>query len=195
MKKVLIFMLVAVVFTLCLTACRGGDNTNTTASATTTTKPISTTKAPENFDEAFTIRGITFTKHEFSTPQSAAFVGLTTDDTLDLVEFGYENDIVKEVYKTFYLNIEQYDISQKESIKQSMVDNFAQAATIPGVTITHEITDKYYVMTTDIKVFDNADAFDAAVREGLLDFTNEGVLTLKMSDAENVLTADGFIKM
>lgn len=189
-------MLVTVVLMLCLTACGGEDgNTTTAPMATTTIKPVSTTKAPENFDEAFTIRGIAFTKHEFSTAQSAAFVGLTTDDTLELVELGYEGDTVKEVFKTFYLNVEQYDASQKESIKQSMELNFAEAENISCVTITHEISDKYYIMKTQINSLDNADNLKAVIEAGLLDFASEGVSSLQMSAAEDVLVAYDFIKM
>jgi hypothetical protein len=187
----LIFLLVAVVVALCLSACNGNGG----SWDITTTSLVVTTRAPEDFNDAFAIRGITFEKHQFSTPQSASFVGLTTDDTLELVELGYDGNTVKEVFNALYINIEQYDAAQKESIKQGMESNSAQAATIPGVTITHKIVDKYYIMTTEIKVFDNADTFDAAVRAGLLDFTNEGALPLKVSDVENVLIAKGFIKM
>lgn len=195
MKKIFIVMLAALVLTLCLTACGGEGDSQTTTGVTTTTNPVTTTKAPEDFNDAFVMRDVEFVKHEFSTSQSASFVGLTTDDTLDLVEFGYEDDTVSEVYKMFYLNVDGYDASQRESIKQSMEANFADAAAIECVTITHEITDKYYIMTTEIKALDNADNLSAVISEGLLDFAAEGISSLKMSEAEDVLTANGFIKM
>ena len=135
-------MLTAVLLALCLAAC-GKEGNADNAAVTTTTKPVSTTKAPDNFEHAFSIRGLVYSEYEFSAPDSIAFVGLTTDDTLELFEFGCENGVVKEATKTLYLNVEGYDANQKMSIKQAMEDNFSEAASLDSVTITHEILDKY----------------------------------------------------
>ena len=105
MKKILSFILVVVLLALCLGACSGGGEQQTTTGATTTRQyaTIPTTIPASSFSEAFSMRGLTYTAHAFQSAGSSAFVGLVTEDTLELYELGYEGDTVKEAVRTFYM--------------------------------------------------------------------------------------------
>ena len=110
------------------------------------------------------------------------------------MEYGYDGDQVKEAFKTFYLNVEQYDATQKQSIKSSMESNFADAQALSFVTITHSLTDDYYIMTAHIKALDNADNVAAVSETDLLPFVSEGTSSLSISAIEDTLLSNEFVK-
>lgn len=198
MKRIIFFVLATVIFVLALAACNRNDTPSTTTTSSsinaTTYKTVNTTKAPDNFDHAFSLKGLSYSPYEFSTPSSAAFVGLTTDDTLELFEFGYEGETVKEMTKTFYLGVDGYDAAQKDSIKAAMEENFADAEGLSGVTITHELTDKYYILTIELKSLDDSATLNADIRAGLIDYFTSERSSLSISAVEDVLGAYAFIK-
>ncbi|MBR5774388.1 MAG: hypothetical protein IKY44_06000 [Clostridia bacterium] len=172
MKRIFAFILVAAALALCLTGCNSGPD----------------------FEDAFEIRGIEYVKNELSTPERMDFAGLVSDDTLEVYEIGYEGDTVKEIYKTFYLNVEQYDQTQRESVKQAMEKSFAAAEEFSRFTISHELTDKYYVMKVSMIGLDSMSTLKDAVECGLIEYMPEDISVLTISDAESSLTAIGFIK-
>lgn len=198
MKRIIFFVLAAVIFVLALAACNRTESTATTTTSSsisaTTVQSISTTKAPDNFDHAFSLKGLAYSPYTFSTPSSAAFVGLTTDDTLELLEFGYEGDTVKEYTKTLYLNVEGYDAAQKDAIKSAMEENFAEATKLNGVTITHELTDKYYILTLELRSLDDSATLNADIKAGLIDYFTSERSSLSIASVEDVMGAHDFIK-
>ena len=196
MKKILSFILVAVILALCLGACSDGGEEQTTTGATTTRQyaTIPTTIPASSFSEAFSMRDLTSTAYDFESADSSAFVGLVTEDTLELYELGYDGDTVKEAVKTFYMHLEGYDETQKLSIKQSMEENFAAAQALSCVTLTHEIVGDYYVMRAVMNGLDNSENLSAVCREGLLDFVSGVPATLSVKAAEDALTSKDFIK-
>ncbi len=198
MKRIIFFVLAAVIFVLALAACNRTENSATTTTSSsivaTTVNSINTTKAPDNFNHAFSLKGLSYSPYTFSTPSSAAFVGLTTDDTLELLEFGYEGDTVKEMTKTLYLGVDGYDAAQKDAIKSAMEENFAEAAKLNGVKITHELTDKYYIMTLELRSLDDSATLNADIKAGLIDYFTSERSSLSIAAVEDVLGAYDFIK-
>lgn len=198
MKRIMFFALASVIFVLALASCGKAESTATTTTSAsivaTTLNSVSTTKAPDSFDHAFSLKGLTYSPYTFSTPSSAAFVGLVTDGTLDLFELGYEGETVKSAVKTFYIFLEGYDETQKLSIKQSMEENFATAQQISCVTITHELIDDYYVMRVVMNDLDNPENLRTVCNEGLLDFVSAVPETLTITAAEDALNKLDFIK-
>ena len=172
MKKTVALILAVALFALCLTACNSGPD----------------------FEDMFDERGVEFVENELSTPERMTFAALASEDTLEVYEVGYEGDTVREIYKTFYLNIEQYDQSQRESVKQAMQNSFAAAEEFSDITITHELTDKYYVMRARIIKLDTVSMLVDAIECGLIEYMPEGVQVLAISDVESALTAQGFVK-
>lgn len=172
MKRLVSLALALIMISLCLVGCN----------------------SEPKFEDKFEERGIAFEEHTLSTPSRMDFVGLVTPDTIEVYELGYEGETVKEIYKTFYLNIEQYDQSQRESVKQAMQESFAAAEEFSSFTISHELTEKYYVMKVRITGFDSLSTLNDAVESGIVEYMPEGISELKISDAETSLTSHGFVK-
>ena len=182
MKKILILMLTVAMLVLCLTAC--GDNEGTD----------NTTKGAESFGEVLSLRGIDHTMYQFSTPDRVAYASQVTEETVDVVELGYDGQTVSELVKTFYMNVEQYDVAQRTSVKESMENSFSKAEGIAGVTITHNLTDKYYIMKIEIKGLNDPSVADEVNSAGILDFAKDTRLEFTVKALESALLSNGYIK-
>ena len=98
-KTLMIVIALAVVATV-FAACGDTETTTTTsllADSTTTTTTKRTTTTRPTYDKIFVDQNVAHTPAQFSTPSSAAYALTLTDGTIDVLEYGYDGDVVKEM--------------------------------------------------------------------------------------------------
>lgn len=122
-------------------------------------------KAPvENpeYTEVFTSRNIVDTPALFRTEETSAIVSVDDEGMIEKIEFGHEDDVIKEMCDTIYYPISEYTDAQIEAIDEAMRETMSAADELDFCTVSYTTTDNYYIVTID------SDNLDSAVNLQLL---------------------------
>jgi len=188
MKKVLSILFVLAVIACVMSGCDGDTTTTTTAApttttttaATTTTTSATTTVAAKTYEDVLAELGIVHME---------TFIGLETASyvydlggIIDCQDYGYENDIVKQIVQTSYVSVDGYSDADKKTLEDSMKAAFAMCDTIDCATVTYDMGTKYFKVRVACVDLDNPDNVSALVSAGLLSGST-GTISMSQSDA------------
>ncbi len=194
-KKILMIILALAVVATVFAACGDTDTTTTTsllADATTTTTTKRTTTTRPDYDKIFLDQNVAHTPALFSTPSTAAYALTLTDGTIDVLEYGYDGDIIKEMRETVYLYIGNLTETQKLEVADSMDGAFADAAELSYVTVTSYSTDDYYIVAVRCEGLDNPANVQKLMDLSIIAAASDSTLSMEATDI--TLTSGGYSK-
>ena len=180
-KKFLLIILVLIIAAGAFAAC--GDDT--TEQTTTTTTKLS-------FDEIFENPDTGYTPPIFDAQSKASYALLLSDGTIEVREYGYEGDVVKELRQSIHLYIAELTEAQKQDVVDSMSTAFDDVASLNGVSVTTEIKDEYYIVSVHCTRLDDADTLKGLMDFGIVQKSED--TTLSMDTIDLILTSSGYVK-
>lgn len=140
--------------------------------------------------EVFTSRGLDPTPSTFSTKKSIHFVSVTGDNMVEKLEFGYDNDIIKEMVNAVYLSTEAYSDLEMRAVDEAMHETFDPINEHSFVTVSYYTVGEYYVISIRAKELDNL-ANVSVLKD--LGFEADGAL-LSAKESQKELQKNGYIK-
>lgn len=127
----------------------------------------------------------------FSTPNRAAFVA-EVNGMYDVLEYGYEGDIIKEMTETLYIDVYGYTEAEQQSILEAMEDSLAHAMDLEDAYIYFELYDDYVITTVMMQNLDDADNVRAFINAGLITSDTADVTVLSFSRSAQGLETGGY---
>lgn len=154
-------------------------------SPSTETLKIENPAYDDVFDGTYIIHMQTFLNME-----TANFVTEFDDGMIFCSDYGYEDDIVKEMVETMYIPVSDYTESEKTNLQNTMKSNFEVCEAIDCCTVNYQMSANYFTVTMRCSDIDKEENYSALFEAGILD-TNTYI---SMSATESQLLADGAIK-
>lgn len=152
----------------------------------------STTESDASYEEVFSSRNIIDSPASFLMLDSASFVIASADGMVEKLEFGYEDDIVKEMVNTVYYPISGMTAEEVETIDSSMRTAFSVYESEEFCSVSYNALSDYFVITINFTSLDNAENVQKLGELGMLTGTN--VTVISMSETESGLVSNGYLK-
>lgn len=144
------------------------------------------------YDEVFSSRNIVPAPGFFGTLDSAAYVCVDAEGSIDHLQFGYEGDVIAMMMETVYLPVEGMSDADIQALDQQMLAAYGNSG-LDFVTVSSSTSYSYYSLTVTMRDLDELENIHAAVSAGLL--TVDGTDSqMSMSSTESALLAQGYIK-
>ena len=152
-----------------------------------------TTEKPANpaYEEVFSSRyivdvdSIIFMDNE-------CFVQVLDDGMLEKLEYGYKNDVIKEMVNTIYFPVSDYTEDEKTALEDAVKELFAEYETLESVSLRYNMGTSYFTVVLTITDLDQAENIQLLVELGMMDSAN--VDYISMSKTIDNLTAAGYIQ-
>lgn len=149
-----------------------------------------------DYAEIFSSRYIVESPALFFGLDSAAFASAyntVNGETVEKLEFGYKNDVIKEMICTVYISVSDYSDEEKQALEEENKDLIAELDALDCCEVTSNMGNNFYIVTIHCTDIDNASNLQALVNEGF-ELADEGATYLSMSKTESELLADGYVK-
>lgn len=149
-----------------LTGC-GGSGSDASAKQ----EEVKKDPSPE-YVELLSKYGLKDVDYDFKGKKSVVFGMAVSDDTLEIMAFGYTKDIAEEMYDKVYMDISEYDEATVEQIDQLLRDQFDSIADYDFATIDYKIDNDLGMYVIEIYYSDlSMDNVETLVSEGLISGT------------------------
>lgn len=152
----------------------------------------STNESYVSYEEVFSYRNIIDSPAIFMMLDSASFVLASPDGMVEKLEFGYEDDMVKEMVNTVYYPITGLSAEEVDAIDSSMRTAFSTYESDGFCTVSYNSLSDYYVITIKFTSLDKAENVKKMGEYGML--TGTDVTVISMSETESGLINSGYIK-
>ena len=192
MKKLAAILMAVLMLCTILTGCGKNADAPTTASTTAATEPTTEPTATSKYDEIFAKYHIVNGPAPFVTLDSASFA-METDNLIEKIEFGYEDNIVCELIHTVYYPVANWPDEDKVALDETMRETVAPYTALDFCTGTFNAGAAYYTLKLEFTGLDSVDHAAALQELGLIE-TDETSGLCHMSEAEAILLAQGYVK-
>ena len=145
-----------------------------------------------SYEEVFSSRNIIDSPAVFMMLDSASFVTASEDGMVEKLEFGYEDDIVKEMVNTVYYPITGLSAEDVDLLDSSMRTAFSAYEEDGFCSVSYNTLSDYLVITINFTSLDNADNVQKLAELGML--TGSDVTVISMSETETGLLSSGYLK-
>lgn len=172
----------------------GGQYTFETAPAPQVSSNASASAGSSAYAEIFSSRLIV----EDMTPASmllmdtASFAIVYDDGTVEKMEFGYQDDVIKALVDTAYYPISGYTDDQIAQLETQVKAYYAAYEQISCCTVTYSSGSSFYKVTLSFTGLDIADNIQDLVNVGMMESTSNSWIS--MSESEANMLASGFVK-
>ena len=199
MKKVLAILFVFAMIACVMAGC--GDDTTTTVTttttqaATTTTTTAATTITTESansgasYEDYLAEAGIVHLE-TFLGMESASYVSVV-NGIVDCQDYGYEDDVVKQMVQTMYISVVGYSDDNKTALEDSMKTAFATYEAVDCVTVTYDMGNTHFKVRVLYDELDKAENVSALYAAGLITETSTFI---SMSKTDSELAGLGYTK-
>lgn len=195
MKKYAKRLVAMLVIAACMIACFAGCSSAPADAEDETPEVIE--HSPE-YDAVFEGISVTKTDVSFGGMESSAFVLESEGGMVECFEFGYEGDKICAYVDTVYLDITEYDETERDDLDLAMKETFASVEAMDSVEITYAMVDDNYIITLSVDGLDDVDILQEVISAGVFALETTGddseVTYLSMEQIESSLTAQGYIK-
>ena len=145
------------------------------------------------YSKVFTDRYIVFVPTVFFDLESDCYVQVTEDGLVDHQQFGHKNDIVVEFIETVYVPVEGWSDADKQAYEQTIRETYGNTG-MDFVTLKYVNTSGNYIsFALEMKDMDKTENVRAAADAGII-MMDDTYSLWGMSDTENALLAEGYIK-
>ena len=145
-----------------------------------------------DYSEIFTSRNIVEMPAMFMMLDSAAFATVDQDGMIEKLEFGYKDDVIKEMVNTLYFPISGMDDAEKNALDAAVKENLSGYIAVDFCSASYNMGNLYYTVTLHFTELDIAENIQKMSEFGIL--TGEGADRLSMTETENSLVAAGYVK-
>lgn len=187
-KKLLSFMMAAMMAVGMLTGCGGSGSSTTGAAEEEKAKDPS----PE-YVELLSKYGLKDVNYDFVGKKSVVLGMAVSDETLEIMAFGYTGDIAEEMYDKVYMDISEYDDETIDMIDQQIRDSFESVGDLPFATIEFEVDKDFGMYIIEIH-YDNLskENVKTLIEQGLISGT-EGMNQISIKQTLDSAAENGLI--
>ena len=153
---------------------------------------ISNAAANETYTEIFNSRYIVEMGTMFRGLDSAAFATVDQDGMIEKLEFGYKDDVIKEMVNTLYFPISGMDDAEKNALDAAVKENLSGYIAVDFCSASYNMGNLYYTVTLHFTELDIAENIQKMSELGIL--TGDGADRLSMTETENSLVTAGYVK-
>lgn len=112
------------------------------------------------------------------------------DGTIYCMDYGYKDDVIKQVVETVYIPISEYTDTQKAEIETTMKTRYASVDALNCCVVTYKMSTNYYTITCTYSDMDQPSNYSEMYNAGFLSKNT----FFSMSETETSLLGQGFIK-
>lgn len=123
---------------------------------------------------------------------SASFATVDSDGIVEKLQFGYKDDIVKEMVDTLYCPVAGMTDNEKQTLEQEMKSYFSQLDAQSFCTSTYDMGDTWFVIKFHLTDLDNVQTHSILVDYGILNGVTNSLVSMK--ETESLLLSSGYIK-
>ncbi len=137
--------------------------------------------------------GIADIDNNFQEFKSNIYLAQLDGGSYEKIEFGYDNDIVKEVVSSLYYPISNYTEIDIETVDAAMKQQFSSVEQLSFCQVAYSKTDRYYCVTIKIKKLDSYENVKDLSTTGILGLeTGVGLISMELTEEELLNT--GYVK-
>ena len=144
------------------------------------------------YSEIFTSRNIVEMPAMFMMLDSAAFAAVDQDGIIEKMEFGYKDDVIKEMVNTLYFPISGMDDTEKSALEAMVKENLSGYLAVDFCTTSYNMGNLYYTVSLHFTDLDVAENIQKMSEFGIL--AGNGADRLSMAQTESNLIAGGYTK-
>lgn len=137
--------------------------------------------------------GIADIDNSFIGLKSNIYVAQIDGGAYEKIEYGYDNNIVKEVVSSLYYPISNYTESDIDNLAKAIKQQFNSLEQLSFCQIAYSRTDKYYCVTIKIKSLDNYENVKQLSSTEIFG-TGMGVGLISMELTEDEMLSSGYVK-
>lgn len=131
--------------------------------------------------------GIEHTQTDFEAQERGTLV-LDYSYIVDVQEFGYENNIIKEMIETVYIDVSDYSYSQQQQVLDSMKESY-EGVDVYGFAVTNELVGDYVVSTLRMWDMDDPETLAGLRDAGLVGGDPSSDVVYFDASAESMISA------
>ena len=153
---------------------------------------VSNAAANETYTEIFNSRYIVEMGAMFRGLDSAEFAIVRDGDMIEKLQYGYENDIIKEMINTLYYPVSDMDDAQKSGLDATVKENLAACTSADFCSVTYNMGNLYYTVELHFTDLDSAENLQKMYEFGLINESGANYISMQQTEAN--LIADGYVK-
>ncbi len=147
------------------------------------------------FSERFVVPPFT----AFLGEKTASYVKVLSDDpnTLDNIEFAYEDGIVTDMCETLYVAVNDFDEATKALVHETILADLKAYEAIPSCSVSYNLGATAYTYTILTKDLDDTDMLQQCLQAGIVSVAQgeqEKTAYLGIKMTEDNLLSSGYIK-
>lgn len=167
-----------------------GGNSDSQVQETPTFETKPNTDLPNAaYDEVFADSYIVHFQMFFNM-DTASFVKKLEDGTVYCADYGYKDDVVIDFVETMYIPVSEYTDEQKAEVESNMKASLSALEALACCSVKYNTSLNYLTVTMSYSGVDQAENYTALYDAGILTVNT----FISMSETENALLSDGFIK-
>lgn len=189
MKKFLSLLMATFMSLAMLTGCGNG----TTSGSNTTEEVVE--KAPSSeYVAVLNEFGLEDVNYTFKGKKSIVFASKVSDETLEILAFGYTNDIAEEMYDKVYLDITDYDDNMIDQVDKNIRDQFDMVNDLDFASIEYTVDKDINKYIIEIHYSDLSRAnVEKMVSEGLISGT-AGMNQISIEQTAQAAAENGLVE-
>ena len=137
------------------------------------------------FDDTYIVHFQTFFNMEMKN-----FALKQNDGIICCADYGYKDDVVKQLVETVYIPVSEYTDSQKVEIETTKKTQYASIDALNCCVVTYKMSTNYFTITCTYSDVDQPSNYTELYNAGILQ-TNTFI---SMSETETTLLSQGFVK-
>ena len=153
---------------------------------------VSNATANETYTEIFNSRYIVEMGALFRGLDSAEFAIVRDGDMIEKLQYGYENDIIKEMINTLYYPVSDMDDAQKSGLDATVKENLAACTSADFCSVTYNMGNLYYTVELHFTDLDSSENLQKMYEFGLINESGANYISMQQTEAN--LIADGYVK-
>ena len=153
---------------------------------------VSNATANETYTEIFNSRYIVEMGALFRGLDSAEFAIVRDGDMIEKLQYGYENDIIKEMINTLYYPVSDMDDAQKSALDATVKENLAACTSADFCSVTYNMGNLYYTVELHFTDLDSSENLQKMYEFGLINESGANYISMQQTEAN--LIADGYVK-
>lgn len=196
MRKTMAILLTVAVISVLFAGC-GGSSTGygdiSTFPPVSTQEQLTDQSVNPAYEEIFTSRSIVEMPPFFMMMESAAFATVSSDGMIEKLEYGYQDDVVKEMINTLYYPISDMTEEQKTQLDAAVKETLADYTSLSFCNDTYDMGNLYYIVKLQFTDLGSGANVQKLQELGLVTGDDNSGL-ISMTETESSLLASGFIK-